>query len=145
MPPRRSQGGVRRMERLFSRAEAEALLPTLRPLLEELQLLRQHAARLEQEMRELHWKARGNGHDHLDEELTTLQRRRESVLNELGERVDRIHALGVLVKDLDLGLIDFPHWRGQRVVYLCWKLGEDSIDWWHEVDAGYAGRQRLDA
>jgi hypothetical protein len=53
--------------------------------------------------------------------------------------------MGVLVKDLDKGLCDFPCLRQDRVVYLCWHLGEDSIQYWHEIEAGFAGREPLDA
>ena len=50
----------------------------------------------------------------------------------------------MLVKDLDIGLCDFPHMMDGRVVYLCWKLGETEIRWWHEVNSGYSGRQPLE-
>ena len=50
---------------------------------------------------------------------------------------------GIEVKDLNQGLIDFPHLRRGRVVYLCWRLGEGDIAYWHELDAGFAGRQEL--
>ena len=132
------------MERLFTRAEAESLLPTLAPLLEELRALRQQSLQHDAELQQLHWKARGNGHDGLDEALTAVQRRREAVVSALGERVDRIRALGVQVKDLDAGLVDFPARREQRVVLLCWKLGEPRIGWWHELETGFAGRQPLE-
>jgi hypothetical protein len=56
--------------------------------------------------------------------------------------VERISALGCEVGNLQHGLIEFPHPRGGRMVYLCWKWGEEDIGWWHEVDAGYAGRRR---
>jgi hypothetical protein len=58
--------------------------------------------------------------------------------------VDRIHAMGVLVKDLDTGLVDFPWMRDGTMAYLCWRLGEPAVDWWHDVDSGVAGRRRLD-
>jgi hypothetical protein len=132
------------MERLFTRAEAESLLPTLRPILEELQALRQQALQHDAELQQLHWKARGNGHDGLDDALTALQRRREEVVAGIGERVDRIRALGVQVKDLDAGLVDFPSRRRERVVLLCWKLGEPGIGWWHDLETGFAGRQALE-
>ncbi len=60
------------------------------------------------------------------------------------QRIAEIDELGITVKDLDMGLIDFPCLRDGREVYLCWKLGEPGIDWWHEIDAGYAGRQPLE-
>lgn len=57
--------------------------------------------------------------------------------------IERIRALGVLLKDLDAGLLDFPHERDGRVVFLCWQPPEQSVAFWHEIDAGYAGRQPL--
>jgi hypothetical protein len=55
----------------------------------------------------------------------------------------QLQAMGILLKDLERGLIDFPHQREGREVYLCWKYGEERIDYWHETDAGYSGRQPL--
>ncbi len=55
----------------------------------------------------------------------------------------QLQAMGILLKDLDRGLIDFPHQRDGREVYLCWKYGEERIDYWHETDSGYGGRQPL--
>ncbi|HLV01558.1 MAG TPA: DUF2203 domain-containing protein, partial [Acidobacteriota bacterium] len=52
----------------------------------------------------------------------------------------KIQDAGCLVKSVDEGLIDFPHIRDGREVYLCWRYGEDDIEYWHEVDAGFAGR-----
>ena len=55
-----------------------------------------------------------------------------------------IQEAGIVVRDIERGLIDFPALRGDEEVYLCWELGEDRIAWWHELDAGYGGRQPLD-
>jgi len=56
----------------------------------------------------------------------------------------RIEEWGIVVRDLDQGLCDFPSERDGRVVYLCWRLGEERIAWWHDIHAGFAGRQPLD-
>ncbi|HEV8131288.1 MAG TPA: DUF2203 domain-containing protein [Acidobacteriota bacterium] len=64
-------------------------------------------------------------------------------LIDLQNTLNRIQEQGILVKDLNRGLIDFPHLREGREVYLCWELGEDSIEYWHEVEDGYAGRQKI--
>ena len=137
-------GGAALTDRTFTRAEANALLPSLRPLLEQVQALRRESLELDEELKRLHWKARGNGHDDLDEPLSQIQRRRERVVATLGEHVDRIHAMGVLVKDLDTGLVDFPWMRDDTMAYLCWRLGEPAVDWWHDIESGFAGRRRLD-
>ena len=55
-----------------------------------------------------------------------------------------IQEAGILVRDIERGLIDFPALRGGDEVYLCWELGEDGVAWWHDLDAGYGGRQPLD-
>ncbi|MBO0857364.1 MAG: DUF2203 domain-containing protein [Chloracidobacterium sp.] len=54
-----------------------------------------------------------------------------------------ILSLGVEIKDFDQGLLDFPSERDGRIVYLCWRRGEERIEWWHDLDAGFAGRQPL--
>ena len=64
-------------------------------------------------------------------------------LIKFSEAVQEIEYLGVVLKDFRSGLVDFPYDRDGRIVYLCWKLDEDEIDWWHETDTGFAGRQPL--
>ena len=65
-------------------------------------------------------------------------------LHEISASLQAIHELGVVVKDIDLGLCDFPYMLEGRMVYLCWKFGEDEIRWWHEVSSGYKDRHPLD-
>jgi hypothetical protein len=78
------------------------------------------------------------------EEVLGLKVRRETTAAQLKEAVDAIQRYGCLVKDLDIGLIDFPTlFRGQEVL-LCWKLGESRIEFWHGVEEGFAGRKRID-
>jgi hypothetical protein len=65
-------------------------------------------------------------------------------LYEVGKLTTELHELGVQLKDYSRGLIDFPSMRDDRVVLLCWQIGDgDEIEWWHEVEAGFAGRQPL--
>ena len=66
-----------------------------------------------------------------------------SILENFQESLCHIEELGVLVKDFDTGLCDFPHKRDGRVVYLCWKLDEEEVAWWHDLNTGFAGRQPL--
>jgi hypothetical protein len=74
----------------------------------------------------------------LQEELDLSQER-------MREFVQELTALGVELKDFFTGLVDFPARRGGRDIYLCWKLGEAEVAYWHEMDAGFAGRQKLKA
>jgi hypothetical protein len=67
-----------------------------------------------------------------------------TVLTELTLRISELEGLGVQLKDFERGLVDFPSLRDGRVVLLCWQLGEgDELEWWHDIDAGFAGRTPL--
>jgi hypothetical protein len=70
-----------------------------------------------------------------------LEREYEHSMDRLSQLVDELHAVGVELKDFEKGLVDFPAWHEGREVLLCWKKGEDEVAYWHETDAGYAGRQ----
>mgnify|MGYP000911939246 CR=1 FL=1 len=63
---------------------------------------------------------------------------------QFAEAIEEVEQSGAIVKDLSAGLVDFPHEHEGRIVYLCWKLGEDELGWWHEIEDGYAGRQRIE-
>lgn len=127
----------------FTREEAEALLPRVEPLLEELQRLRAIFLEHETSLSAFQEKVMGNGHLPPAE----VVQEREAI-TETAERMDEILAeintLGILVKDLDMGLIDFPTLRHGREVYLCWRLGEEGIGWWHPTDSGFSGRQPIE-
>ncbi|QQE11053.1 DUF2203 domain-containing protein [Planctomycetota bacterium] len=68
----------------------------------------------------------------------------EQLMDRLGVLVDELHQMGAELKDFEKGLVDFPAIHKDREVLLCWKHGEDTIDHWHEVDAGFSGRQPID-
>lgn len=78
------------------------------------------------------------------EQLAALKSRRDTSAARLKEAVEAIQQIGCLVKDLDVGLIDFPTLFCGKEVYLCWKLGEAGILFWHGVDEGFRGRKRID-
>jgi hypothetical protein len=100
----------------FARDEAEELLPKIAPYLEDIQRRKQAFDR----------------------------RPTEPVAAEIRALVERVAEMGVEVKDLDSGLIDFPSVRRGRQIYLCWKLGEgETIEWWHELHTGFAGRRPI--
>jgi len=127
---------VGRMNKLFSLNEANALIPQLRGLLARVRAERERMLEMKPELEKAQ-KAHSNdwgtprGAEYIE------------ILDAFQQVVKEIEGLGVLVKDLDVGLCDFPHKRDGRVVYLCWKLDENEVSWWHDVDAGFAGRQPL--
>jgi hypothetical protein len=123
-------------DRLFTVEEANALLPRLRELLDEAALhrdaLREKAPHMEPILRA----TVGNGGGKVGAEYSV------DAYN-LYRAVEHIRELGVVLKDLDVGLLDFPHERDGRVVFLCWRPPEERVAYWHDLDAGYAGRQPL--
>jgi hypothetical protein len=122
--------------KLFTVEEANALLPRLRELLTDLaphrDALREKAPHLEPILQA----AASNGGGRKGSEYGVEAYR-------LYLAIARIQELGVLIKDLDMGLLDLPHERGGRVVFLCWHPPEERVEYWHEIEAGYAGRQPL--
>jgi hypothetical protein len=67
----------------------------------------------------------------------------EAAAKQINSLVDKVQGMGVELKDMEIGLVDFRTIREGREVYLCWKLGEESVSYWHELDTGYAGRKPL--
>jgi hypothetical protein len=131
------------MPKYFTLDEATALLPTIQPILERIIMLRARLERTERDMVSQHWKARTNGHADHQSSFGEGQSARSELMAEINAELVKIHELGVELKDPALGLIDFPSLRDGRVVYLCWRLGESAIEYWHETDTGFAGRQPL--
>jgi hypothetical protein len=123
-------------QRLFTVEEANALLPTLREILADVALhrdaLRDKAPHMEPVLRA----AIGNGGGRASSEYGV------EAYN-LYLDLERRRSLGVVFKDLDMGLLDFPHEREGRVVFLCWHPPEERVEYWHDLDAGYSGRQPL--
>ena len=126
--------------RLFTAEEANALLPELVPILTDLRAKKGELDEARRALARLTPAMRANGHAI---EAVALERRIRGLAAALTAGIRRITGQGVEIKDLDRGLIDFPSPREGRVVFLCWRLGEDRIAYWHEVDAGFAGRRPL--
>jgi hypothetical protein len=123
--------------KLFSVEEANALLPTARRIVEAAR--RDHASLVaaQEEARAAAACAQHNGGMEGGGDYI-------AALVGLAESAGQLEALGVQLKDYARGLIDFPSMRDGRVVLLCWQLGEgDHLEWWHDLEAGFAGRQPL--
>ncbi len=123
-------------ERHFTVAEADALLPTVTPMLAELRTARDRLT--DREAHEaLAEAAPGNGGGNRGRAVGDAFLEVQRLLVGLSE-------LGIVVRDIDRGLIDFPAIRDDREVYLCWERGEQRIGFWHELESGYSGRRPLD-
>jgi hypothetical protein len=130
------------MPHYFTREEAEALLPQIAVVLRKIQARRREMLQSEEELGTLRAQAMGNGYD-LYERILTLQRNLARHIQALQAFVNELVVLGCELKDADSGLIDFLSLRNGREIYLCWRLGEERINFWHDLHTGFAGRQPL--
>jgi hypothetical protein len=130
----------------FSLEDAQALLPVVEALLDRAVAARDQAARLEDKMAMLKVRIFHSGGLSVDvaavyRDASELTRHREAAT----EVMEEFASIGVQIKDLDKGLLDFPCLLDGEVVLLCWQRGETQIEYWHTLDSGFAGRQKLDA
>ena len=129
----------------FTLDEAQALLPLLETLLKRAMDGKKAAESIEGRLQELSRKIFLSGGLFVD--VASVRRQRsalESHVQAAKDSVAEIDAIGVQVKDLDTGLLDFPCQLDGNIVLLCWRLGEGSIDFWHTVEDGFRGRQPID-
>lgn len=132
------------MTKLFSPEEANALIPTVRPIVTAVTRHYRTVTGFQNESRRAAEAGREYGGGGLVPSSSASGQRFCQALLSLAEKTSALEALGVQLKDYGRGLIDFPSLREGRVVLLCWLLGEgDRVEWWHETDAGFAGRQPL--
>ena len=124
--------------KIFTVQEANALLPEVRIIAGNIQRAHRKVARFRDEAKKASEAAERGGGGITEGVAYAV------ALTELTAQLSDLEALGVQLKDFDRGLVDFPSLRDGRVVLLCWQLGEgDELEWWHDVDAGFAGRTPL--
>ncbi len=134
------------MSKTFTLGEAQTVLPVVEALLRRAQTAGARAGELEMEMQALSQRIFLAGGMHVD--VTSAARRRaerDKSVQEAKDTLAEIDAIGVQVKDLEEGLLDFPCIIDGRTVLLCWKLGEKEIGYWHSPEDGFAGRKPLDS
>lgn len=124
-------------DRIFTLAEANELLPQLNQRFAAVRRAKTVIVSTKEEVSKASAQAASGG----GSPVGALYIR---ALHEISGSLQAIHELGVVIKDVDLGLCDFPYQLEGRVVYLCWKFGEDEIRWWHETSSGYKDRHPLD-
>lgn len=126
------------MPRYFTLQEANETLSIIRPLLDEVQQIRQEILKKQPEAWPAIAKSAGNGGNRALSNMVQDFERFDAL-------VHRIQETDVLIKDINLGLLDFPALRDGHEVYLCWQYGEGDIAFWHEVEAGFTGRQPIES
>lgn len=123
--------------RYFSLDEANSALEIIRPLMDEVQRIRNEIIAHRPEIWPAMARSAGNGGNPALSRLV-------NEFNRLDQAVRQILATGAQIQDINTGLLDFPALRDGHEVDLCWKVGEREIAYWHEIDAGFAGRQTID-
>ena len=129
--------------RYFTPAEANELLAEVRPVAERLVAHRRAFSESAARRAELTSRVAGNGGDLDPGEVREDAEQMEREAQAVAAAVEELNGLGVVVKDLDRGLVDFPALRRGEEVLLCWQVGEDEVAFWHGVDEGFAGRKPL--
>ena len=128
------------MARFYGIDEANERLAEVRPLLEQL---RADRAALAEAQRELIKARQTNGSAEHAEELARRESEIRKTVRRMEQAVVQIDGWGITLRDIGSGLIDFPALANGRPIWLCWRLGEDDIGWWHEIDSGFESRQPL--
>lgn len=123
--------------RLFTLSEANHLIPQLNTRLTSVRQAKAVLSRTMDDVRKASAQSANGGGSRVGPLYI-------SSLHQISTNLQAIQEMGVLVKDLDMGLCDFPHLRDGRVVFLCWKFGEQEIKWWHETTTGYKDRSPLE-
>jgi hypothetical protein len=130
---------------LFSVEQANRLAQELRPALEELVRMRAEMQRFGRRLEVMSLALAGASASNPDAaESRVLIARRTELATKIREGLKAIHQKGCLVKDLDRGLVDFYSLAGDRLIFLCWQLGEKEVSHWHSLEGGFAARQPLD-
>ena len=126
------------MPHYFTLQEANETLKEIRPLMEEVQRIRRKILQNQPEAWPAMERSAGNGGNRVLSNMVQDFEKFDALIH-------RIQELAVLIKDINLGLLDFPALKDGREVYLCWQYGEGEIAFWHEVEAGFAGRQPIES
>jgi hypothetical protein len=133
------------MSKTFTLAEAQVLLPILESLLRAAMEGKKLIEEVDEEFQALSSRIFLNGGTFVDiVPLAQRKRDREAAVQRVKDSLAEIDSTGVQVKDIDIGLLDFPCVVEDRVILLCWKLGEQGIAHWHSTDEGFAGRKPID-
>jgi hypothetical protein len=125
------------MPRYFTVEQANEALARIRPLVERILEIRQELLARRPDLEPVLEKLGSNGGSRAVSEAT-------EAFGQLEKLIHQIQELGAEIKDINTGLLDFRAIREGREVYLCWQFGEERISFWHDLDAGFAGRQPLD-
>ena len=130
-------------DRYYTLAEANALLPSLTELLKLLQMQGRQQSMVQGRVAQVDNTVKSNGHHNPIEDAMVTQAAR-TLSEGLNEGIQQLVEWGIELKDLQTGLVDFPAMREGREVFLCWRLDEPEVGYWHEIETGFSGRLPVD-
>ena len=119
----------------YTREEARALLPLIRTWLDQLSFARRELEKLDRQIAQMLGLGDDLGGEMINKYVKTLAQCKDILQRFAGREI--------MIKDLDRGLIDFPAFVGGKEVFLCWEKGEEDVEFWHDLDTGFGGRERL--
>ena len=131
--------------KFFTVEQANAALPLVRAIAQDISQLSRSILERRERIALLRGDRQPKADDLYDDEMASAEQEVDKDITQLREYVAELAALGVELKSAPEGLIDFPAMQDGRPVYLCWKLGEPEVLFWHELDTGFGGRQSLTA
>jgi hypothetical protein len=140
--------------RFYDLDSANARIPEMRAILEQLRSQREDLIRLRDLVLERQEAVEAGGDpsggqsrsaddDGPDDELRLIRLRMQGLIDQMQAAVAKIDELGITLRDIESGLIDFPALANGRQIWLCWRLDEEDIGWWHELSDGFSGRREL--
>jgi hypothetical protein len=130
-------------KKFFTPDQANAALPLVQAIVKDVAAVAQELRERQERITKLLDLDKRVLGDAYREELQPIQEEFERKKEQIFEYARELDNLGVQLKDPHTGLVDFPAWMDGHEVYLCWRLGEDKVDYWHELETGFAGRKRL--
>lgn len=142
-PSSKSSGAIR----TFTVKEANGLLPHITRMLDKVMFLNERIKSLTSDIENLVsiWGKDILDKNHIDNTFYFDRvSNREDTFKDLVRKINEIQSMGCIVKDTEMGLVDFYHDRNGEMVLLCWKYGEDGINFWHEIDSGFKNRRPID-
>ncbi len=128
---------------MFTLNESQNLIALLVEICKQISPWRDQVQNLNVEIKNLQMRMQGNGGLSSHNKLDILNSELKTTVSKINGKIAVIEEKGVIIKSIDPGLFDFPYFMNGREVFLCWREGEPRIDYWHEKDTGFAGRQKL--
>ena len=128
---------------IFTLDEAQNSIAWLADICKEISPLRDKVKNLNIEIKNLQTRMQGNGGSASHNKLDNLNSELKTTINKINHKISGIEEKGIIIKSIEPALFDFTYIIDEREVYLCWREGESKIGYWHEKDAGFAGRQKL--